>query len=70
MADLGIADDRGDTGQDGAVLPEHRAGGDVVVAGEGADGDVVAVVTDERQVPKVAHVDEDRRHGEAKLHHR
>jgi len=70
VADLRVADQPGHVGQDRHRGPQQRAPLQVVMAGERADGDMVAGVTDERQPADPADVDEDGRRGEAELHER
>ena len=52
------------------VLAQQFGRLDVHVAGHRADGDVVAVVADVRQVGEATDVDQHARLGEAELHHR
>ena len=70
VADLGVADVGRGVGQDRRVALEHVADLDVAVAGERADGDVVALVPDVVELVEPADVDEHRRGGEAQLHER
>ena len=70
VTDLRIADMAGGMGQQRRVLVQQIGGLDVAVAGEGADRDVVAAVTDVRQVGDAADVDQHRRLGQAQLHQR
>ena len=70
VADLRVADQPGHVGQDRHRGPQQRAPLQVVMAGERADGDMVAGVTDERQPADPADVDEDGRRGEAEHHER
>ena len=57
-------------GQERHLLLEQVGRLEVAVAGERADGDVVAAVADVRQVGQPADVDEHRRLGEPQLHQR
>ena len=54
----------------GTSGPEQVGGLEVAVAGQGADGDVVAAVADVGQVAQPTHVDQHRRRGQAQLHQR
>ena len=70
VAHLRVADVAGGVRQQRHVLGEHVGVLDVVVAGQRADGDVVAGVADVRQVAEPADVDEHARLGQAQLHQR
>ena len=70
VAHLRVADVTGGVGQQRDVLGEHRTGLDVHVAGQCADGDVVAGIADVRQVTDAADVDQHTWLGEAQLHQR
>ena len=70
VTDLGVADLAGGVRQQRHVLLQERRRLDVHVAGQGADGDVVAAVADVRQVAEATDVDQHGRLGEAELHHR
>src|SRR5581483_6281130 len=50
VADLGVADEAGDVGQDRHFGPEDVAVLDVVVAGQRPDGDVVTAIADVGQI--------------------
>ena len=67
---LRVADLAGGVGQDRHLGAEQVARLEVAVAGEGADGDVVAGVADVGQVVQPADVDEHRRRGQPQLHQR
>ena len=70
MAHLRVADFGGRGRQQRHVLPQHVAVLDVVVAGEPADGDVVARVADVGELGHVADVDEHGGSGQPQLHER
>ncbi len=67
---LRVADVAGGMGQQRDVLAKEIRCLDVHVAGHGADRDLVAFVTDVRQVGEPADVDQHARLGESQLHHR
>ena len=70
VANLRVADLPRGVGDDGALLAQERARRDVVVAGQRADRDPIAVVLDVREVGEPSDVDEKGRLGEAQLHER
>ena len=70
VADLRVADLAGDLGEQRQFAPEQVVPRQIVVAGEGPDGDMAALVADEGELAEPADVDQDRRHGQAKLHER
>ena len=67
---LGIANLVGGEGQQGNLLLQQRRRFEVVVARQGADGDLVTTLLDIRQVGNPADVDEHRRDGQSQLHER
>ena len=68
MADLGVSNERGDVGEQAALLPDQVGTLDVVVAREAADADLVALLADIGELGEGADVDEHRRRGEPELH--
>ncbi len=70
MADLVVADLAGDGPQNTALGGEEVAGLEVAVAGERADGEVVAGVAHVGEVGEPSDVDEHGGGGEAQLHER
>ena len=70
VADLRVADLAGGVGEERGVLLHERVRLDRAMGREGADGEMVAAVVHVGQVVEPADVDDDRRVGEAELHHR
>jgi hypothetical protein len=70
VAHLGIANLVGGEGQQGDLLLQQRRRLEVVVARQGADGDLVTTLLDVRQVGNPSDVDEHRRDGQPQLHER
>ena len=68
VANLGVADERGGPREERAVASEQRVRGELPVAGEGADGDPVALLADVAELLEPADVDEHRRSRDAELH--
>ena len=67
---LGITDLVGGVGEQRDLLLQQRRRLEVVVAGQGADGDLVAALLDVRKIGNPSDVDEHRRDGESQLHQR
>ena len=65
MAHLRIADLVGGVGEQRDFLFQQRRGLEVVVAGQGTDGDLVAPLLDERQIRNPSDIDEDRWNGKS-----
>ena len=70
VAHLRITDVARRMSEQGNVLGEHFRDLDVAVPREGADGDVIAILADVREVGEPADVDEHAGLGEAQLHQR
>ena len=70
MADLVVADFRGDTAQRRTLRRKEVADLEVAVTSEHADGEVIAGVADVRKVAEPAHIHQNSGRRESQLHQR